>query len=102
MGDCAVSDPEQGEVADKVLEGDKVPVLVSVALEVAPQAGFAQAQRPVFSYRIRPVEEYSGYTWFHLPELNCNPDCPKNVDAIFAIFAARMAFSNLTIRSLLK
>ena len=41
------------------------------------------------------VVEYSGYTWDHLP-------VPMIVVAIRAIFAARIAFSSLLIRSRLK
>lgn len=41
----------------------------------------------------------SGYTWVHLPMRNCEPDFPKMAEAILAIFAARIAFSSLWIRS---
>ena len=51
------------------------------------------------SDRSRQAEEYIGYTWYHLPVLNWRPDRPNSVDAMFAIFAARMAFSSLEIRS---
>ena len=44
----------------------------------------------------RPVAEYSGYTYHHLP------DCPKNTVAMLASLAARIAFSNLRIRWELK
>ena len=46
-------------------------------------------------------EGYNGYTWIHLPVSICNPPEFKKTDANFAIFAARMARSNLWIRSLL-
>lgn len=42
-----------------------------------------------FGNRIRHPGEYIGYTWFHLP---------KRFVASPAIFAARMARSNLAIR----
>ena len=44
-----------------------------------------------FSDGNRLAGEYSDYTWDHLPEL------PKNVEAMFANFAARMAFSSFWI-----
>lgn len=55
-----------------------------------------------FSGRTHPAEEYSDCTSYHLPALNWKPDLPRNADAMFAIFAARMAFSSLEIRSPLK
>ena len=42
----------------------------------------------------RQIGGYNGYTYDHLP---C-PKLPKRLVAIFAIFAACMAFSNLVIR----
>ncbi len=45
-----------------------------------------------FGYRSRQAGEHNGYTWFHLP---------KSVVAKPAIFAARMARSNLATRWLL-
>ena len=48
-----------------------------------------------FGGSCRLVVEYSGYTWDHLP-------VPKIAVAMRAIFAARMAFSSLLIRSRLK
>ena len=48
-----------------------------------------------FGDNCRRVVEYSGYTWDHLP-------VPKIAVAIRAIFAARIAFSSLLMRSRLK
>ena len=46
----------------------------------------------------RQAGGYSGYTWFHLPDKNGMPPCPKREEASRAIFAARMAFSSLWMR----
>ena len=57
-------------------------------VEVAAYADFVAdwvALPPDFSGESRPVEEYSGYTYIHLP---------KSADAMPASFAARMAFSS--------
>ena len=55
--------------------------------------GFAQDLSPTFVYMFRPVEVYSGYTFGHLlPDIR--------VEASRVIFAARIAFSSLWIRSL--
>ena len=51
---------------------------------------------PDFYGGYRPAGEYNGYTYIHLP------NCPKNTDAIPASFAARIAFSSLWIRWLLR
>jgi len=40
----------------------------------------------------------SGYTLCHLPVRSCAPPEFKNADAMRAILAARMAFSNLSTR----
>ena len=53
-----------------------------------------------FCSMIRQVGGYNDYTWYHLPVWNCSPPCPRKAEAIFAIFAARMALSSLEIRSL--
>ena len=60
-----------------------------VLAAVAPACGYAG--------KSRPVVEYSGYTYFHLPA----GDAPKNDVAKPAILAARMARSSLEIRRLL-
>lgn len=52
--------------------------------------------------KYRLVAEYIGYTYIHLPAWNGDPGLPKNAEAIFAIFAARIALSNLEILSRLK
>lgn len=49
-----------------------------------------------------PAAEYIGYTQYHLPGLNWKPELLKNTEAMFAIFAARMAFSSFEIRSRLR
>lgn len=49
-----------------------------------------------FFDRIRRIGGYNGYTPRHLPK-NA-PDCPIKAVASFAIFAARIAFSNLPTR----
>lgn len=50
----------------------------------------------------RPAGEYNGCTWVHLPAKNGTPLRSMTVEAIFAIFAARIAFSNFPMRSRLK
>jgi len=50
--------------------------------------------------RNRLTGEYIGYTYAHLPKWSW--DWLRNADAIFAIFAARMALSSLEIRGALK
>ena len=49
-----------------------------------------------------PVVECSDYTWFHLPFGIMMPRPFKAEEAIFAILAARIAFSSLFSRSLLR
>ena len=50
----------------------------------------------------RPAVEHNGYTSNHLPVENGLRFRLREEDANFAIFAARMAFSNFPIRSLLR
>ena len=50
----------------------------------------------------RPVEEHSDYTYSHLPFRNEPPVRLRKPEAKFASFAARIARSNLWIRSRLK
>lgn len=50
--------------------------------------------------RSRQLGECSGYTKHHLPENN--PEFPRNEEASPASLEARIAFSSLAIRSLLK
>lgn len=57
---------------------------------------------PVFGDSCHRAGEYSGYTWIHLPVRDCSAPLPKNAEAIFAIFAARMAFSSRWTLSWLK
>ena len=52
--------------------------------------------------RNRQIGGCTGYTWPYLPARSCRAPEFKNVEAIRAIFAARMAFSSLDIRSRLK
>ena len=52
--------------------------------------------------RIRPAAEHIGYTWIHLPGINCRPEPPRKAEAREAILAARIARSSLEIRSRLK
>lgn len=77
------------------------------ALALAVQAVLAASE--VFEAQVfysfcmsRRVVGYNDCTWFHLPGLNWKPVLPKNDEAMFAILAARMAFSSLVIRSRLK
>ena len=65
---------------------------IGVAGIVYPPYGFVGMSRL--------VEEHIGYTIYHLPENS--PEFPKKVDARLASFVARIAFSSLEIRSLLK
>ncbi len=73
-------------------EADDVPVAVTdwggLVLEAALEEWTATARRPDSADGNRPAGEYIGYTYIHLPKL------PKNVDAIPASFAARIAFSS--------
>lgn len=55
-----------------------------------------------FAGSCRPAGGYNGYTWFHLPDKNGMPPCPRREDASLAIFAARMAFSSFDTRSPLR
>ena len=87
-------------VVDKVLAavavGDRVVLGVAAAFWAFPvDVALAYA----FFDKIRPVVEYNGCTWYHLPAWNGSADLPRNADAMFAIFAARMALSSLEIRS---
>ena len=59
---------------------------MDVVVALTGQAGTDPA--PAFSGRSRPAGEYSGYTLYHLPAF------PKNVEAIPASLAARIAFSS--------
>ena len=61
--------------------------------EVAVLAEKVFAERQCFGDKSRPAVEYIGYTSSHLP---------KKVLANRAIFAARIAFSSLVIRCLLR
>lgn len=80
--------------ADKGVVAERAAVPVALAVAVAPG--------PCFCGEIRPVVECSGYTCCHLPDGKCMPDWFKRTDAMLAIFAARMAFSSLVIRSRLR
>lgn len=82
----------------------KVPVwaLALAARVICAVVGVCWAQVFCFFGMSRPAVEHNGYTCFHLPGLNWRPDAPKKEDAIFAILAARMAFSSLEIRSRLR
>ena len=97
-------DAPVGREADMVLlqvrMGDH---MVWVSVEVLPVDGEGAcvfwAPAPFFCSRNRPVGGYNDCTWYHLPVWNCSPPCPRKADAIFAIFAARIALSSLDIRS---
>ncbi len=66
-------------------------------LETCRALCFAGAALPPdFAGECHPVVEYSDYTYDHLLEL------PRNADAIFASLAARIAFSSLLTRWLLR
>ena len=69
-----------------------------VAGWVAPAVVAAGEWGCGFSDKFRLAEGYIGYTFDHLPACVRIP-LPRMDDAIFASFAARMAFSNLLIRS---
>ena len=64
----------------------------------APAVAVVEEMVYGFSDRFRPVLVYIGYTFDHLPACVRIP-LPRMEDAIFASFAARMAFSSLLIRS---
>ena len=90
---------------DKDLEGepvgDKSPVLVCWAV-VSSEVLVAVVPASAFFDRSHPPAGYNDYTWYHLPAWNGSADLLRNADAIFAIFAARMARSSLEIRSRFK
>ena len=69
---------------------------------VAPVLAVEQDRGFCFFGMFRPVVVYIGCTWPHLPDRNGIPPLPKAVDAIPAIFAARIARSSLLILSRLK
>lgn len=81
---------------------DRVPAAVLVRVVGAEDVPGAGVPAYGFFGMNRPAVGYNDYTWDHLPGLNWRPDLPRKADAIFAIFAARIAFSSLEIRSLLK
>ena len=83
-------------------ETDIVPVSVSAVLAQALAVSADGVQSFVSFCRSHLAEGYNGYTCVHLPDVREKPDFPKNADAIFAIFAARIAFSSFEIRSPLK
>lgn len=93
---------EGRESAAPVWAADSPPVLVSVAQAVYAAIAVCEAPASCFFCMSRPAVEHNGYTCFHLPELNWKPDAPRKDDAMFAILAARIAFSSLEIRSRLK
>ena len=63
------------------------------AVQETVEQGCSVADRlPCFFGENHLAEEYSGCTWYHLPELF------KNRDAIPASLAARMALSSFWIR----
>ena len=64
-----------------------------------PDADSAAIPGSGFADSCRPAGEYSGYTWFHLPDKNGMPPWPRSEEASLAIFAARIAFSSFPIRS---
>lgn len=65
-----------------------IPVVFPGVGETVFFAGVRWGPAYGFGYRSRPAGEYIGYTWFHLP---------NRFVAKFAIFAARIARSNLMI-----
>ena len=84
--------PAPGRVLDKAVPVWSVVVLaVRDGREVCPADGCGDS--------CRPVVECNGYTLAHLPNWDKSP-LPRNDPANFAIFAARMAFSNRFSRSL--
>ena len=84
-----------------VLAGDSVLLVLVGAGE---DDAAAVALDPVFDCgnNCRPAVEHNGYTSNHLPVGNGLRFRLREEDANFAIFAARMAFSNFPIRSLLR
>ena len=77
-------------------------VLAWAALAYGTLAGMGENPQSYFAGMNRPVVGYNGYTWYHLLPKRFRPPFRRNVDAMAAILAARMAFSNLMIRSRLK
>ena len=77
-------------------------VLAWAALVCKIPAGMGENPQSYFAGMNRPVVGYNGYTWYHLLPNRFKPPFRRNVDAMAAILAARMAFSNLMIRSRLK
>ncbi len=76
------------------------------ALDVAQAvfAGVLAAEVPADAFfgKNHPVGAHIGYTYYHLPGFNEMPDFPRKAEAIFAIFAARIARSSFPIRSRLR
>lgn len=80
----------------------RIPALVWAAQGVCAAVAVCWVRASGFSCMSRPAVEHNGYTCFHLPGLNLKPDEPRKDDAIFAILAARIAFSSFDIRSRLR
>ena len=90
-----------------VLEHPPEVAVAAVVAQVSAVVGEAGAYAGVdpgsmFWSNCRRPGECSGYTYFHLPWLKLSPLGVRAIPATAAILAARMAFSNLVIRSLLK
>lgn len=101
-----------GDVLLSVGEGDRAapPAYrwghsMPVPWEAAPDgAPLALVEDPALCYagKSHQIVEHNGCTSNHLPALCGIPLRLKVEEAIFAILAARMAFSNLPMRSLLR
>ena len=80
-----------------------IPLSFALAVQtVCAAIAVCEVLASCFFCMSRPVVEHNGYTCFHLPGLNLKPDEPRKDDAIFAILAARIAFSSFDIRSRLR
>ena len=64
------------------------------ACEVHPAGGCGDS--------CRQVEGYNDCTLCHLPRMDVRPPLPRKLEARPASLAARIAFSNFTIRSLVR
>ena len=80
------------------------PEVADSAAPAAEQVFEVVAADPGCNYggMTRPAVGYNGYTYFHLPESNEMPEPDSAVDAMPAIFAARIARSSFVIRSRLR
>lgn len=79
-----------------------VETVVVEVEQVAPGEGADFGPEHCFGDKCRRAVECIGYTQYHLPEKNGRESAPNALDARAESLAARMARSNLAIRSRLR